>query len=233
MNPLSPQPGGEPTQVTPIHISRIVRDPGFNARSGGTVKAHLERLKAASLEDLPPLLVTPIDDGNFLLLDGNHRLAVMEDAHMEQIPCRVVADGDFQHAFEANHGHGLPLSIDDRKAYAEWLHKHESHLSCREIGRRCGLHHQTVKAVIEKKPEPATDALLVRMPPKTAEKIVRLVKVAHESKDGVGFWNGDKRASMIKKAFGSYSDEVREEMAADLAAWGRAMQEVAETYLQM
>jgi hypothetical protein len=73
---------------------------------------------------------------------------------LEAISARVVevpADGDLHAlAFQLNASHGRPLSLADRRAFAERLLRLHPELADREIARRCGLSSNTVGGLRER-----------------------------------------------------------------------------------
>jgi len=109
---------------------------------------HVKQLMASNAEVWPPLLVTPNNVGGYDVVSGFHRLEAAKRLGLQALQCIVQLDAGYPEAFTANMGHGLPLTTEDRKAYARWLHEQEPTLSYRELGRRCGLNHHTIKKAI-------------------------------------------------------------------------------------
>jgi ParB-like chromosome segregation protein Spo0J len=138
--------------VTSTHIGRIIVDPSLQPRVGGLDADHVRALQEAP-EGWPPLLVVQ-RDGRYLLVDGFHRFAAAQNLGLETVRVEVEAvpaDGDLHAlAFRANAAHGRPLSLADRRAFAERLLRAQPRLADREIGRRCGLSSNTVGAVRER-----------------------------------------------------------------------------------
>ena len=216
-----------------IQVSKLVRDPGYNARLSGNQLAHVRRLLESNSDDWPPIIVTPWDDDTYLVLDGNHRLQAAIELDLQSMRCNVIEDGGYPEAFEANHRHGLPLSIEDRKAYASWLHEEEPSLPYREIGRRCGLHHHTVKTVLDAGEALATaTASAMARPKPVADKLVALVLRATDNNEGIGVFNRDKRAELLKSQIEEYDDVAQPDVAHALNVWGRAMQSAAAPYFK-
>jgi len=134
------------TEPRTIPLDAILIDKDLQPRRDGIVEHHIKAL-IETPEKWPPVIVAPHEDG-FVLVDGFHRYYAAAQLGAESLCATIIdrpADDDlFRIAFEANVAHGLPLSLEDRKAYATELASRQSNLSDREIGRRTGLHHQTV-----------------------------------------------------------------------------------------
>jgi hypothetical protein len=101
-------------------------------------------------EDWPPITVAYID-GSPVLVDGFHRHEAAVRLGCETITARGFypeAGTDlFATAFGLNAKHGRALTLRDRKTYAALLLQRHPELTDREIGRRTGLHHETVGAL--------------------------------------------------------------------------------------
>ncbi len=144
----------ETREITLIPIDRLRTDEDYQPRVRGLDHRHV-RLVAEQLQSdgmIPALLVAPDPErpGSYIVLDGAHRLeALHRIGHQGEVPCQVVSEPDYERAVQANLDHGLPLSIEDRKAYACWLAEQEPGLSLREIARRARLSHNTVKRALE------------------------------------------------------------------------------------
>lgn len=95
-------------------------------------------------------MVTPDPqcEGDYLVVDGNHRLKAAILGRTAALRCIIKEAGGLLDAFEANVAHGLPLSRDDRRRYAALLHEYYPELSEREIGRRAGVSASTVSRVL-------------------------------------------------------------------------------------
>jgi hypothetical protein len=135
-----------------IQIHQVTVDPSLQPRVKGLDADHVRTLQEAP-EGWPPLLV--VQRGNqYLLVDGFHRLAAAQNLRIGTMPVKVIptpADGDLHAlAFSSNASHGKPLSLADRRAFAERILRGEPHLADREIGRRCGLSSNTVGVVRER-----------------------------------------------------------------------------------
>ena len=121
---------------------------GPQIRDGGLNRDHVAQL-AESAEHLPPILVRRVADG-FEVLDGHHRAAALRSAGETSVLAHVITCTDAEaltFALEANTGHGLPLTLADKKRNARTLIEAEPGLPDREVGRVCGLNHETVGAL--------------------------------------------------------------------------------------
>jgi ParB-like chromosome segregation protein Spo0J len=140
-----------------IWLKELKVDPSLQPRVSGTDPDHVRVLGEAH-KAWPPLKVVR-QDGRYLLVDGFHRLEAAQNLGLETVPVEVLQtpkDGDLRAlAFSLNASHGKPLSLDDRRAFAERLLRDQSYLADREIGRRCGLSGNTVGAIRERLEESA------------------------------------------------------------------------------
>ncbi|MDP9455395.1 MAG: ParB N-terminal domain-containing protein [Actinomycetota bacterium] len=132
-----------------VWVKELEVDPYLQPRVGGTDPAHVRALEEAH-DGWPPLKVVR-QDGRYLLVDGFHRLEAARHLGLESVLVKVLEppeDGDLRAlAFSLNAQHGRPLSLADRRAFAERLLRDRSHLADREIGRRCGLSGNTVGVI--------------------------------------------------------------------------------------
>ncbi len=138
--------------VMDLRLDQVTIDTGLQPRVGGLDADHVRTLQEVS-ESWPPLLVAQ-RGGQYLLVDGFHRLAAAQNIGLDKAWVKVVGfppDGDLHAlAFSSNAAHGRPLSLADRRAFAERLLRKEPHLADREIGRRCGLSSNTVGTIRER-----------------------------------------------------------------------------------
>jgi len=115
-------------------------------RLGGENDEH-SRTLAESDANLPPIIV---HRSTMRVIDGMHRLRAARLRGEKEIAAVFfdgTADDAFVLAVEANIGHGLPLSLADRKAAALRIVKTYQHWSDRAIGRVTGLAHKTIAAI--------------------------------------------------------------------------------------
>lgn len=147
------------TTPSTINISQFIIDDALQPRCEGVDEAHVRALVEVP-DSWPPVAIVQNAQGERILVDGFHRLEAARRLGLATIPARVIefpCDGDlFRLAFELNAAHGKPLSLADRKAYARRLIGSQPNLSDREIGRRTGIHHETVGALRSENRDPQT-----------------------------------------------------------------------------
>ncbi|HEY1919954.1 MAG TPA: ParB/RepB/Spo0J family partition protein [Streptosporangiaceae bacterium] len=123
--------------------------PADSPRLAGEDESHTHRLAEAEAE-LPPILVRR---STMRVIDGMHRLRAATASGKREIKVRFF-DGDedeaFLHAVRENVTHGLPLTMDDRRAAAQRIIGSSPHLSDRAIGRYTGLSDKTVSNIRER-----------------------------------------------------------------------------------
>lgn len=132
-----------------IQIEELGVDLSVQPRVDGLDANHVRALEETP-ETWPPLKV--VRQGEvFLLIDGYHRMEAARNLGLDTIQVEVAdapPDGDLQAlAFALNAEHGRPLSLADRRAFADRLLRAQPHLADREIARRCGLAANTVGAI--------------------------------------------------------------------------------------
>jgi hypothetical protein len=132
-----------------VPIGQIVVDDRLQPRCDGLSEEHVKALMEAP-EDWPPIILASLE-GSPVLVDGFHRHEAASRLGHESIAVQVFYPQQgtdlFATAFALNAKHGRPLSLRDRKTYAAHLLQRHSELTDREIGRRTGLHHETVGAL--------------------------------------------------------------------------------------
>ena len=132
-----------------ITIRELQVDPALQPRVGGVDADHVRALEERP-DSWPPLKVV-WREGRYLLVDGFHRLEAAKTLRLESVRVEVVevSPGADLHelAFALNSTHGRPLSLADRRAYAERILCGQPHLADREIARRAGLAASTVGAI--------------------------------------------------------------------------------------
>ncbi|GLY71509.1 ParB/RepB/Spo0J family partition protein [Amycolatopsis taiwanensis] len=115
-------------------------------RLDGEDEEHIAIL-AENDQELPPILV---HRQSMRVIDGMHRLRAALRRGAETIAAEYF-DGTeadaFVQAVRANIGHGLPLSLHDRKAAATRIARSHPGWSDRAIAKVTGLSHKTVAAV--------------------------------------------------------------------------------------
>ncbi len=134
---------------TSLKIEEISIDADIQPRVGGLDADHVRALEETP-EAWPPV-VAVLRDGAYVLVDGFHRFAAAQNLELEAVPVRVIdlpVDGDLHSlAFALNAEHGRPLSLTDRRAFAERLLRAHPEVSNMEVSRRAGLSPTTVAGI--------------------------------------------------------------------------------------
>ena len=108
---------------------------------------HIQRL-AEIAEELPPILVLR---PTMRVIDGIHRLRAAESRGHHYIEVEFVEQADDQEAFvlavRSNVAHGLPLTLQERKAAAWHIVSSYPQWSDRAVATVVGLSHRTIGAV--------------------------------------------------------------------------------------
>jgi len=219
------------TDVTMIPIDRIVPDDYYQPRTEGINERHVRLLVATDPASWAALLVTPDEHGQFNLIDGFHRLEAARRLGLPVLPCRVDPEADYFSGVAANITHGLPLTMADRKVAARWLAKLTPSLSYREIGRRCGLHHETVKRALEEGDgEPGDRRHAAPDPIRALVKQVDRTYRAGHGRTWLGLGK-DARVKPFQQEIASYADEDQADVARALNAFGHACVASAQPFL--
>jgi ParB-like chromosome segregation protein Spo0J len=131
-----------PVAIVPVESLVITGSPRLSGESANHI-----RVLAETSAELPPIVV---HRSTMRVLDGIHRLRVAILRGQRHIKVRLF-DGDEASAFvlavETNIVHGLPLSLNDRKAAATRIIELYPDWSDRRIGVATGLAHGTVAAI--------------------------------------------------------------------------------------
>jgi ParB-like chromosome segregation protein Spo0J len=143
--PVLPPVAGQDVHTVPL--SGLL--PADSPRLAGEDEDHTRRLAETEAE-LPPILV---HRATMRVIDGMHRLHAAMASGRREIRVRFF-DGDeneaFLHAVRENVTHGLPLSLEDRRAASRRIIAACPHLSDRAIARYTGLSDKTVSAIRER-----------------------------------------------------------------------------------
>lgn len=214
------------TRAVRIPIDRIFPDERYQPRMKGLVDEHVRLLLSSDPVTWPPLVVTP-EKGGCAIIDGFHRYEAAKRLGLKELACEIKPSAGYPEAFEANLKHGLPLSLNDRKAYARWLYENETlegkRLSYREIGRRCGLSDKTAKAAIEigaDFPRPTREA------PDPEERLLRLVeKIVYFDEQVPSRW-------YVREYITLFEEDYQREVAESFTEFGRSLVEGAKPYLR-
>src|SRR5215216_4663514 len=125
-------------EIIGLAPDQLVIEPRYQARER-IDRQHVERLRHSDPEQWEPLLVRPLGDGRYAILDGAHRFEAGKqlpgNRRVTTYPCRVLPDGGYGDSFDANADRPLSLSVGDRKRYAYALHRAHPSLSVRECAR--------------------------------------------------------------------------------------------------
>ena len=194
-------------------------------------EAHVKLLMASDPTTWPPLLVTPGQDGRYLIVDGFHRHEAATRLGIGALSCTVDPTAGYPEGFAANLNHGLPLSLNERKDFACWLHDVEPDLSLRELGRRSGLNHETVKRALET--EDVEPIGRTKATPDPIRDLVRQVDRTYRSGEG-RTWLGLGKAgnpTAFQREIASYQPEDQPEVAQALLAFGHACVAAAQPFL--
>lgn len=132
-----------------VRVDAIVANAEDQPRLLGLDPKHLARLCESYVEDWAPILVEPRRDGRYQLLDGFHRLDEARRRKLDTILARVVQNATWDAGIIANLGNGLPLTLADRKWYAQMIHEQHPEYSLRQIARACGLSPTTVQVTLQ------------------------------------------------------------------------------------
>ncbi len=145
---------------TAIPLADIQVDGSLQPRLIGLDADHVRRLQETP-DDWPPLIVVR-RDGQYVLLDGFHRVAAAQNLGMEAVHATVAPfpqDGDLARlAFAANLAHGLPLTLSDKRTRAERLLTEQPDVSNMEIARQVALSPTTIATIRQRLEEAATIA---------------------------------------------------------------------------
>jgi hypothetical protein len=220
------------SEATRIPLASIVADDSYQPRTSGLDRKHLALLAESDPADWPPLLVSPLDSGQYTLIDGFHRYDDATRRKLADLPCEIIEDAGLQEAFAADLKHGLPLSLADRRDYTRWLHGEHPDWSLRQIGRACGLSHNTVSAALRDGSGQDDHDGEASEPANYVRNLVRLLVRADATGEGriLGMF-GNRRAQHVAAVLASYSDDDRPRVAKLLHAWGSACVETASPYV--
>ncbi len=215
------------TQVEQIPLHKLRADEQYQPRMNGLSERYIQLLLASDPGEWPPLMVSPNGAGGYYIIDGFHRYEAARRLGLKEVRCVVQEAAGYPEAFEANLRHGLPLSLEDRKAYARWLYHNAlprgQSLSYREIARRSGLSDKTVKAAIEGDAENPQSNRVQRDP------IDRLLTAI----DRTVYYNGQiPSASTIAAYIELFDEQYRLDVAGSFAKFGRSLIDAGEPYLR-
>src|SRR5215471_2409113 len=135
----SPEQEGLGVATGSLHMGRSPRDRGID-------HTHVALL-AEVPESWPPIVVSRRDRA---VIDGQHRVAAAKQLGIKRLRA-VYFDGSPDDAYvefvRCNVGHGLALSLDERRAAVRRILSTHSDLSDRSVASVCGLSPKTVARV--------------------------------------------------------------------------------------
>jgi hypothetical protein len=139
-----------------VPIAQIVVDDSLQPRCDGISDEHVDAL-IETPENWPPIVLA-CRNGSLFLIDGFHRHEAARLLGLGELTATIFDAADdtdlFEIAFRLNAKHGRPLTLRDRKVYAAAILRDHPELPDREIGRRSGLHHETVGALRDERQKP-------------------------------------------------------------------------------
>ncbi len=222
----------QPEEPVLIPLSQLRANEAYQPRLEGLKESHVRLLMASDPSTWPPLRVSPNDDGTCDIIEGFHRNEAANRMGLDALPCVIEPTAGYPEAVAANLRHGLPLSLSDRRAFAQWLAEEEPELSLRELGRRCGLNHATVKRALEED-EPEGGENRHTSQPDPITKLVRQVERTY--REGAGrSWLGFGKAgnpNAFRRSLEAYAEEDRPQVARAMLAFGHACVAAAQPYL--
>ena len=213
-----------------IPVTQLHADENYQPREA-LKEAHVKLLMASDPAAWPPLLITPGEDGRYLIIDGFHRYEAATRLGLDALPCRIDPEAGYPEGFAANLTHGLPLTLAERKAFACWLHDDDPTLSYRELGRRSGLNHATVKRALETDEVEPTER--PKATPDPIRDLVRQVDRAYHSGAGRTLFGLGKAGNptAFRAEIAAYDEDDQPEVAQALLAFGHACVAAAQPFL--
>lgn len=115
---------------------------------------HLENLINSydPAEPWDAIIVERTSDG-YLLVDGHHRVEAAKRLELSQILAKEqVFSGETDRQvsqYDYNIKNGLPLTMKEKTTFVKLLHTLHPEYSNRQLGKRAGLHHSTVRTILE------------------------------------------------------------------------------------
>jgi ParB-like chromosome segregation protein Spo0J len=148
--------------VVDLAVAALASSPSL--REGGLDASHVATLAELG-PSWPPIVVRRADH---TVIDGHHRIAAAARLGVRVLPA-VLFDGSADDAYvefvRCNVGHGLPLSLDERRAAVRRILRTHSDRSDRSIAELCGVSPKTVARVRDERaargesdPQPAPGA---------------------------------------------------------------------------
>ncbi|KNB50302.1 hypothetical protein AC230_23735 [Streptomyces caatingaensis] len=128
----------------PVAVRISALDLSGSPRLTGCDADHVRALAEADPAGLPPIVV---HRATMKVLDGVHRVQAAVLRGESEIRAELLCGPEkesFVHAVRANTAHGLPLSLEDRKAAALRILREYPHCSDRSLGDVAGLSARTI-----------------------------------------------------------------------------------------
>ncbi len=116
--------------VKVIPVGKIIVDPSIQPRASLLNDVHVEDIRLAIRDNkiIPALVVFQMNDGNFLLAEGFHRLEAFKIEGKQTVACEVKI-GSRDHAIlwamGSNQSHGLKRTNEDKRRAADEVMKLE------------------------------------------------------------------------------------------------------------
>ncbi len=131
-------------EVVDLALVEVQASPSL--RAGGLDVSHVATL-AELAPNWPPIVVRRADR---TVIDGQHRIAAAARLGLSSLPAVLfegTADDAYVEFVRCNVGHGLPLSLDERRAAVRRILRTHPERSDRSIAELCGVSPKTVARV--------------------------------------------------------------------------------------
>lgn len=146
-----------------VALDNVVSDKKLQPRTHPIDKDNVESLLNSDPASWPAILVSPPrEDGKRVLVSGHHRLKAAHEMGLYSIKARE-AEADLEVAYEQNLGHGLQLTMAERKNYAKLLRERHPSMLQGEIARRAHISESTLSNLLSNKEERGKQTLQVAL----------------------------------------------------------------------
>ena len=145
---MSAEPPDRRDRATTVEVQLALADlrGGPSLRANGLDPAHVALL--AEMANRWPAIV--VHRADFTVIDGQHRVAAARQLGLHHVRA-VLFDGSPDDAYvefvRCNVGHGLPLSLEERRAAVQRILRTHADRSDRGIAEVCGVSPKTVARV--------------------------------------------------------------------------------------
>ncbi|MGH2965988.1 MAG: hypothetical protein ACRDMH_11485 [Solirubrobacterales bacterium] len=195
---------------------------------------------AEGLGALPPLELVDDGEGGYVLADGWHRRAALQEFEVDQVPALIVPRDQAEDPIDAAYRHALvrsavaskPLTRAEKRAAIQRLLAERPEDSDRAIARLVGVDHKTVGRVREwgnSPPEGGSGPAYVP-PEQAAKRLLRGFEKARQAR-GLGFADWLRGGDRAGQRFAGVLEELYGEEAADRARLFIGWLDEAATYL--